>query len=308
MSEANRHTATATVAGEGGHALAAPRYELIPLRGMREQAQALPHGATVTVTCSPRHGIERTLEAAEALAADGFHSVPHLAARLVRDRAHLQAILDRIAAAGIGDCFVVGGDTQQPVGAFAGGTELIETITEMAPRPRRLGVPVYPEGHHSLDDTHLDAALAAKAKIADYAVTQLCFEAEPLLAWLRGQRERGFGLPVYAGLPGVLDRKRMLTLAMRLGLGPSTRVLRRQHGLVGRLMHSSVYRADELIWSLVPAVDDPVSGLAGFHVYTFNAVAETHAWLREMYTAYCRWYGIDMETSAAVAAPAEQLG
>lgn len=60
-----------------GLTLASPRYELLPLADMREAAGLLPDGALVTVTCSPRHGIERTLEEAEWLwsaldEADGF--------------------------------------------------------------------------------------------------------------------------------------------------------------------------------------------------------------------------------------------
>lgn len=47
------------------------RCELMPLFGMQEAAVSLPAGATVTVTCSPRQGLERTLEATEWLVEAG---------------------------------------------------------------------------------------------------------------------------------------------------------------------------------------------------------------------------------------------
>jgi len=276
-------------------ALAAPRFELVPLRGMRELAGALPAGATVTVTCSPRHGLERTLEAAEALTADGFRTVPHLAARLVRDRADLQRILDRLAAAGIRECFVVGGDENRPLGSYAGGVELLEAMASMAPRPDVVGVPAYPEGHPRLSEQALQRALDIKAGLADYAVTQMCFEPERVRSWLQRQRERGMWLPVFAGLPGVMERRRLIMIAMKIGLGPSTRALTRQRGLLGRLMQQGVYRPDDLIWQLAPLVG-PVGthGLAGFHINTFNQVADTRGWLEEIHSAYCHWHGVDL--------------
>ena len=49
----------------------------------------LPAGATVSVTASPAKGIEATVALCEQLQARGFRAVPHLSARMIRDRAHL---------------------------------------------------------------------------------------------------------------------------------------------------------------------------------------------------------------------------
>jgi methylenetetrahydrofolate reductase (NADPH) len=48
------------------------------------------------VTSSPARGIDATLALAERLAAHGYRVVPHLAARLVSNRAHLRELLSRI--------------------------------------------------------------------------------------------------------------------------------------------------------------------------------------------------------------------
>lgn len=299
MNEAATTTTTAADAARACTALAAPRLELLPIKGVHERASALPAGATVTVTCSPRHGIERTLDTAEGLAAAGFRVVPHVAARLIRDRHHLQAVLERMAAAGIDDCFVVGGDAERPAGPFPGGVELLDTLAGASPRPARIGVPAYPEGHHRMDTRTLDAALSAKAANADYVVTQLCFESAPVLEWLRRQRERGLTLPVLAGIPGVMDRRRLLSVAVRIGIGDSTRALGRQRGLVGRLIHSGEYRGDDLVWGLVDGLGDPVQGLAGVHVYTFNEVAATRDWLTTLHDGLCQWHGLSAEAEVA---------
>ena len=69
--------------------LASPTFELLPLKNALDQAAHLPAGATVSVTASPAKGIEATVGLCEALQGRGFRAVPHLSARMVRDRAHL---------------------------------------------------------------------------------------------------------------------------------------------------------------------------------------------------------------------------
>lgn len=278
MNEANRAALTAALARPMESAI---RYELLPIAGMQEAARELPHGAVVTVTCSPRHGVERTLAASEWLVGEGFRVVPHLAARLMRDRAHLEQVLGRLAALGIDDAFVVGGDSERPLGAYPHGLALLEAMDGHARRPARIGVPVYPEGHPRVEAMALQRDLAAKAGLADYAVSQLCFEAAPLLAWREQQRRAGLSLPVYAGIPGVMEPRRLLAIALRLGLGPSVRALRRQSGWLARLLRPSPYRPDALLEPLVTLLGDPLGGFVGLHVYTFNRVAPTHRWLED---------------------------
>ena len=78
-----------------------PRFEILPLDGIEEQVHAhLRTDARVTITASPRKGLEATLSLSERLATAGYPVVPHLSARLVRDRPHLEEVLDRLHAAG----------------------------------------------------------------------------------------------------------------------------------------------------------------------------------------------------------------
>lgn len=301
-------TAAATHQGalRGCEALARPRYELIPISGMMAQARTLPAGATITVTCSPKHGIGTTLDAAEALAAEGYDAVPHVAARLVRDHGELRRIQERLDSAGLRDVFVVGGDAAEAAGPFRGGLELLRAMHETGRRPARIGVPAYPEPHASIPRKEMQAAFLAKGALADYAVTQICFDANAILTWLVRQRELGMNLPVYAGLPGVIDRTRLLGLAVRIGLGASTRVLRRQGGLASRLFGSSVYRPDDLVRALVPAFDTPQApGLAGFHVNTFNQVDATRRWMEETAEELGQWYPPRREETAELTGAVE---
>src|SRR5262245_354282 len=118
-------------------------FELVPVDGMQPAAAALPPRASVTVTASPRLGIEATIDAAEWLAARGHDVCPHLAARSIRDRGHLADLMARLRAAEIRKVFVVGGDGQ-PVGDFRDGLSLLHELARVDGCFRGIGVPSYP--------------------------------------------------------------------------------------------------------------------------------------------------------------------
>lgn len=258
--------------------LAAPRYELIPIRGMLEEAERLPAGATITVTCSPKHGIERTLEASVELAKRGYVAIPHIASRLVRDESHLALILQTLAQHSLDEVFVVGGDAPAPVGVFNGAVPLLEAMAASPLRPARIGVTGYPEGHAEISNDALEAALIAKRPYADYLVTQLCFDSAPILQWLTDIHQRGIGLPAWIGLPGVMDPRRLLSISLKIGIGSSLRVLKRNQGITRQLWNGA-YAPDHLIDPLLDALIAPdAPPVCGFHINTFNHLAPLLDW------------------------------
>lgn len=283
-------------------AMADPRFELIPIRGAEDQSRHLPRGARVTVTCSPALGLENTLDLAERLAEKGFRVVPHLSARLVRDGAHLCSLLRRMERAGIREAFVVGGDLRRPAGKFHSSLSLLREMEGFGHGLERIGVAAYPESHPLISDEDLVSALREKERYATYAVTQICFDPDTLTGWVSKLRERGAGLPVYVGLAGVAERRKLLQISMKIGVGDSARFLRKQSGLVGRLVKPGGYRPDALVDALAPYFGDGYYGLAGFHINTFNQVEDTERWRREaLELLERRWFSpeADLDESPA---------
>jgi len=263
-------------------ALAHPRFELIPLKGVEEQLASLPPGATVTVTSSPTRGVENTLACAERVESHGFRVVPHIAARLVRDEAHLRSIIRRLAALRIREIFVVGGDAREPVGPFSGGLELLRAMAVMGHDLEEIGVPSYPERHPLIDEETLRQALLDKQRYATYTVTQICFDPLRIAGWLADLRERGMVLPAYIGIPGMVDRKKLLGISMKIGVGESMRFLSKNAGLMAALLTPGAYRPDDLVETLAPAMANPAFGIRGLHINTFNQVERTETWRREL--------------------------
>ena len=267
-----------------------PRFELMPFESMDEQLEYLPDGAEVAITTSPTLGLEATLEWTERASGRGYEVVPHVAARYVRDEAHLEEVAGRLTDAGVTDVFVPGGDREEPVGEFASAYEFLSTLEQSDYAFEEVGITGYPEGHAFLDDETLAESMAKKAPYATYVVTQLCYDPEAILEWIAEVRERGVGLPVEVGVPGVMKYQRLLNISKKVGVGDSVRFLRKTSGLLGfvrQLVGSrGTYVPEPLIEGLAPYATDPYYDVRGLHVYAFNQVPDLEAWRAETLSRY----------------------
>lgn len=254
------------------------RFEIIPLRSVLDEVEFLPRGTTVTVTGSPRRGIDATLELSEQLVERGFHTVPHIMSRLVRNREHLSSILNRLDSAGLDEVFVIGGDVPAPAGNYDSAGALIADMVQMEKRPKLIGIAAYPEGHPLISSQMLIKALLDKQPYAAYMVTQICFDPDLIFRWLTDMRAKGITLPVYFGIPGILNRSRLLEISLRVGVGQSTRFLTNHIGLIARLLSRDIYKPDRLVSSILKAAAGSQCNIAGLHIYTFNQCQATERW------------------------------
>ena len=254
------------------------RFEVLPLAGIEEEVRAnLGPDVKVTVTASPRRGLEATLELAERLTAAGYATVPHISARLVRDRAHLSALLDRLQAGGVRELFVLAGDAAEPAGEFPGAVDLLEAMGPRRADFDAIGITGYPESHHLISDEETIRAMFAKAPMATHIVSQLCFDASTIVQWIAEVRRRGTDLPIWIGVPGKVPHAKLLRVSVQIGLGESARFLRHHGNWISRLV-TRQFKPDRLVRELAPCASDPAARVAGLHLYTFNEVARTELW------------------------------
>ncbi len=276
--ELESHSSTDNVAA----LLAEPRFELMPFDSFGDQLEYLPEGATIAITTSPTLGLDATIEWTEKGADRGYEIVPHIAARYVRDDDHLERIAGQLKEAGVSDIFVPGGDREEPAGEFDSAYELLTRLETLGYRFDEIGITGYPEGHDFLSDATLAESMAKKEPHATYIVSQLCYDPGAVLEWIEEIRDRDIDLPVEVGIPGVMKYQRLIGISQKVGVGDSVRFLRKTSGVVGfirQLINSrGKYEPDELIDGLAPYVEDPLYGLRGVHIYTFNQVPDTEEW------------------------------
>lgn len=258
------------------------RYEVIPLEGVeRDVVEHVPKDVKVTVTASPGKGIDTTLRLSERLSQCGFEAVPHISARLVAGEGHLKDIVQRLDEHGIREAFVVAGDVEEPVGPFEGASQLLSAMARVGHRLERIGITGYPESHPVISDETTIEAMFEKEAMATYIVSQICFEPRTIVDWVHRVRRRGVDLPIHLGMPGLVQKLRLLRVSRRIGLGESARFLDKHRSWLARLVLPGGYRPDGLLEDLAPLAADPENKVHGLHIYTFNEVERTEMWRKE---------------------------
>jgi methylenetetrahydrofolate reductase (NADPH) len=270
------------------------KVELIPMQSLERAVTELAPNSSISMTCSPAKSIETTLDESAALVAAGHHVTPHLSARMVQTPEHLAAIRARLVEIGIRDVFVVGGDADPP-GCFFDAIEFIEAFIELDDADGsehrqidHIGYTSYPDSHPLISSEQLHEALHLKQQMilasgrTAHVSTQMCFSADQIRTWLRAERAAGLTVAVHLGVPGVIDKTKLMTMGVRLGVGTSLRYLSKNRKALGKMMTQRSFEPDQLLKPLAGELAD--LGIEGIHLYTFNQVAATEAWRTKILT------------------------
>lgn len=261
----------------------AARWELVPIKSIEPAIEALPTGSSVSVSCSPAKGVDATLEVCARLLDAGHDAVPHIAARMVEGAEHTGRIAAWTARYRPSELFVIAGDAETPSGPYEGAAAfLADLLGSGLPAGTGIGVSGYPDGHPLIDVAIQREHLQRKQTLLDAAgvrgsiSTQMCFDIPRITGWLETVRADGITMPVRLGIPGVVDRARLLTLGTRLGIGQSLRYLRKNRTAVTQLVAPGGYDPTVLVDGVAPHA--AALGIESLHVFTFNAIADTLAW------------------------------
>jgi methylenetetrahydrofolate reductase (NADPH) len=223
----------------------------------------------------------------------GFVPVPHMAARHIENIAQLEQFAARLAGeAGVDRILIIGGDRTQPAGPFDSSLQVMQTGVFQRAGIVRMAIGGFPEGNPHISDAVLGEALSAKVNFARSGgvtlsiVTQFCFAAEPIIAWLRHIRLQGIDVPVRVGLAGPAGALTLARYAVRCGIGISLHALTENPSFARLLLENG----PEPIIRDIAALARPGSefseshqplplGIAGLHFYVFGGLRKTVDWI-----------------------------
>lgn len=266
--------------------IADARYEVIPMKNLESQIEHIPAGAPVSVTCSPAKGQQATLDLTARLVDLGHLTVPHISARLTPDAAAVRKLAEFCRSHALKEVFLIAGDAPEPVGDYDGVVAFLRDFLDTDHGLTRIGVTAYPDGHALIgakvvhEALHAKQALLEEAGIPGFASTQMCFDLAVWKQWAEAEREAGFKLPLHIGVPGVIDRAKLFSMGMRLGIGNSMRFVKKNGGVLGRLFKPGGYDPNKLITPLSKQAQE--LNIEGLHLFTFNNVQATVEWQQKM--------------------------
>lgn len=258
-------------------------YEVMPFKNTeRDVLEAVPVEVPLTVTVTEAKGIDTTLALTERLLGHGYQVAPHLPARQFRDQQHVDDVVARLTEAGVTSVFVIGGDAPDPAGKFTDAFSLLEALETAGHSFTQVGIGGYPEGHATIPREAIDLALKQKAPMATRVLTQICFDADTTASWAEGIAAEGVDLPVYVGMPGPVNRQKLMRISAGIGLGQSARFLQKQQSMLWRFLLPGGYNPTRLARRLGTAVPKRRTNVAGLHIFTFNELRGTEQWRQRL--------------------------
>ncbi|MCW1917750.1 methylenetetrahydrofolate reductase [Rhodobacter sp. KR11] len=249
----------------------------------------LPKGTRVYIAHIDGTPIEDMVATARRIAGEGFDVMPHMPARIIKDKATLADWIARYQGeAGVKQALLLGGGIPQPVGDFADSMQLIET--GLFDGFDRLHVAGHPEGNKDIDpkggDEIVMKALAWKnawaertdAKVA--MATQFCFEAGPVIEWANKLSAAGVKIPVHIGVAGPAKLQTLIKFAIACGVGPSLRVLQKRAMDVTKLLLP--YEPTDFVAELAQhAAQTPNFNIEQVHFFPLGGIKTNAQWVTD---------------------------
>ena len=240
--------------------------------------------------------------------------VPHLPARHLGPEpcsiTEYATFVQSLYHLGVRDLLLVGGDVPSPLTTFASCLELLQSPVFEGCAFTSVGFGGHPDGNPYDHDyvASLQAKLAfvrehpisslspgtAQQWPETFCLTQVCFNAARLRAFISFMQRRNEGVKVVAGLPGPVDGAGLLQYAELCGVKTSLELLRRHGWSLGRglatrlveVVHDPAVRSrgeGGLWYSPKPVVNQLFAeGIDHFHFYSFAGLEPTLEWLQTM--------------------------
>jgi len=251
----------------------------------------LPAGMRVYIAHIDGTPIEDMVATAKRLTDDGYAVMPHVPARLIRDKAMLEDWISRyVNEAGVSQALLLAGGLSSPRGELESSLQLLETGLFGRYGFKRLNVAGHPEGNKDIDKdgtTRLvDRALKFKQAYSENSdaemaiVTQFAFDARSIIRWTERIAEAGVTLPIHLGVAGPTKLQTLIKFAISCGVGPSLSVLQRRAMDLSKLLVP--YEPDEFLTEIANyKATHPQSLIDEIHVFPLGGIRASADWVNE---------------------------
>lgn len=251
----------------------------------------LPAGMRVYIAHIDGTPIEDMVSTARRLTDDGYAVMPHVPARLIRDKAMLEDWISRyVNEAGVSQALLLAGGLTSPRGELESSLQLLETGLFDRYGFKRLHVAGHPEGNKDIDKDGttrlIDRALKFKQAYSENTdaemaiVTQFAFDAGSITRWAERIADAGVTLPIHLGVAGPTKLQTLIKFAISCGVGPSLSVLQRRAMDLSKLLIP--YEPDEFLSEIANyKATHPQSLIEQIHVFPLGGIRASADWVNE---------------------------
>ena len=255
-------------------------------------AEILPKQTRVYVAHLEKENIETMVKTAKRLSDEGFTVMPHIPARIVKDKTTLSDWISMYQnEAGVTEALLLAGGSAKPVGDYDSSIQLIESGLFDKAGFKRLHIAGHPEGSKDIDPDggfkNVSKALSWKQEYSNRTdasmaiATQFCFDADIVRTWANKIKEDGIDIPIHIGIAGPAKLQTLLKFSVECGIGASMKVLTKRAKDITKLLLP--YKPTAMLEELAEYKSgDPDLNIKQVHFFPIGGIRQTTDWLEEV--------------------------
>ena len=252
----------------------------------------LPKSTRVYLAHLQDADITEMVPAAKKLNDEGFTVMPHIPARVIKNKAMLGDWLSMYQnEAGVDEALLIAGGSPKPIGDYDSSIKLIESGLFDLAGFKRLHIAGHPEGNKDIDPDgeikNVSEALSWKQEFskrtdAEMAIaTQFCFDANVVKKWMDDIKDDGIDIPIHIGIAGPAKLQTILKFSIECGIGSSMKVLTKRAKDITKLLLP--YEPIQVLRDLAEyKAKDPKFNIEQVHFFPFGGIKQTSDWVREV--------------------------
>ena len=252
----------------------------------------LPKSTRVYLAHLQDADITEMVPAAKKLNDEGFTVMPHIPARVIKNKAMLGDWLSMYQnEAGVDEALLIAGGSPKPIGDYDSSIKLIESGLFDLAGFKRLHIAGHPEGNKDIDPDgeikNVSEALSWKQEFskrtdAEMAIaTQFCFDANVVKKWMDDIKDDGIDIPIHIGIAGPAKLQTILKFSIECGIGSSMKVLTKRAKDITKLLLP--YKPTQVLKDLAEyKAKDPRFNIEQVHFFPFGGIKQTSDWVREV--------------------------
>jgi methylenetetrahydrofolate reductase (NADPH) len=237
--------------------------------------------------------IEAMIATAKRLNDEGFTVMPHIPARMIKNKAMLHDWISMYQnEAGVDEALLLAGGPTKPIGSLDSSIQLIESGLFDKAGFKRLHIAGHPEGSKDIDPDggikNVSEALSWKQEFskrtdASMAIaTQFCFEADVVKQWADNIKKDGIDIPIHIGIAGPAKLQTLLKFSVECGIGASMKVLTKRAKDLTKLLLP--YEPTKILQTLSDHKSkDPYLNIEKVHFFPIGGIKKTVDWVAEMH-------------------------
>jgi len=267
--------------------------EVIPRSAAKIEsfAEVLPKDTRVYIAHIQNEDIEAMIATAKRLNDEGFTVMPHIPARMIKNKAMLHDWISMYQnEAGVDEALLLAGGSTKPIGSLDSSIQLIESGQFDKANFRRLHIAGHPEGNKDIDPdggtVKVSEALSWKQEFskrtdASMAIaTQFCFDAGIVKDWADAIKHQGIDIPIHIGIAGPAKLQTLLKFSIECGIGASMKVLTKRAKDLTKLLLP--YKPTQILNELAEyKLNDSKLNIEKVHFFPIGGIKKTVEWLDE---------------------------